>query len=135
MDSSQSDVPSTSAVFADVFEVIEKKGKERCVEILDSELRRHLAESFFGKLQKQTTASAVCQRTTRQDAFSAPNRGSRRTFPYPFSRSPRRRPQKQRSYSERPIGSCPFFLPLRGFRGACPCARLPADTGGAQQAP
>jgi hypothetical protein len=32
-------------------------------------------------------------------------------------------------------GSHPLFLSVRGFRRACTCARLPADTGGAQQAP
>ena len=59
MDSSQSDVPGTRAVFAGIFQVIEKKANEGYVEILDSELRRHFVESFFGKLQKQTKAVAI----------------------------------------------------------------------------
>jgi hypothetical protein len=61
VDGSQSDVPGTSAVFASAFQVIEKEGNERCVEILDPKLGRHFVESFFGKLQKQTKTIAICR--------------------------------------------------------------------------
>jgi hypothetical protein len=59
VDGSQPDVPSTSAVVAGAFQVVEEKANEGCVEILDSELGGHFAESFFGKLQKQAEAIAI----------------------------------------------------------------------------
>jgi len=38
---------------------------ERRIEIFDSELNRHLAESFFSKLQKQAEAIAICRDSVR----------------------------------------------------------------------
>ena len=82
-----------------------------------------------------SSASAVCKRTTRQNAFAAQDRGSGRTFHCPISSITWKRSQKQRSYPECPTGSDPLFLSVRGFRGARTCAPLPANPGGAQQAP
>ena len=59
MNRAQPDIPSASAVFAGALQMIEKETNEGCVEILDPELGRHFAESFFGKLQKQTKAIAI----------------------------------------------------------------------------
>jgi hypothetical protein len=41
--------------------MLKEETDERCIEIFDSELNWHLAESFLSKLQKQAEAIAICR--------------------------------------------------------------------------
>ena len=59
VDGPQPDVPRASTVFASAFQVIEEETNEGCIEVFDPDLGGHFAESFFGKLQKQTEAIAI----------------------------------------------------------------------------
>ena len=59
MDGPEAHIPCASAVFADTFQVVEEKTNKGRIEILDAELGRHFAESFFGKLQKQAETIAI----------------------------------------------------------------------------
>ena len=61
MDRCQSGIPSASAVFARAFQVFQEQNNKRCIKIFDLELRRHFAELFFGKLQKQAKAIAIAR--------------------------------------------------------------------------
>jgi hypothetical protein len=45
--------------------MFQEETNERRIEIFDSELKRHLAESFFSKLQKQAEAIAICRDRVR----------------------------------------------------------------------
>src|SRR5579863_3377074 len=59
MDSSQACIPRAGAVLAYVFEVVEEQTDKLRVEVFDAKLGRRLAQSFFGKLQKQAEAIPI----------------------------------------------------------------------------
>ena len=59
MDGPQAGIPRANAVFPNAFQVLEEKANKGRVEIFDQELGGHLAEPFFGKMQKQAEAIAI----------------------------------------------------------------------------
>ena len=71
VDGSQPGVPRASTVFASAFQVIEEEANERCIEVLNPDLKGHFAEPFFGKLQKQAEAIAISGNRMRARLFLA----------------------------------------------------------------
>jgi hypothetical protein len=59
MDSSQTNVPRASTVFASAFQVIEEETKEGSIKVFDAELGWAFAESFFGEFQQQAKRIAI----------------------------------------------------------------------------
>jgi hypothetical protein len=59
VDGTQPGIPGACAIFASAFQVIEEGANKGSIEVFDPDLVGQLAESFFGKLQKQAEAIAV----------------------------------------------------------------------------